>query len=47
MAEALTSAASAVTDAVKSTLYDRPREPEDWLSWEQVEQPVPEEDEKM
>lgn len=47
MTDIINDAVASVTEAVKSTLYTKPKEPEDWLSWEQVEQPVEDEERKM
>lgn len=47
MTDIINDAVASVTEAVKSTLYTKPKEPEDWLSWEQVEQPVEDEAAKM
>jgi len=35
------------TNAVKSSLYAQPKEPEDWIKWQDAEQPVPDEERKM
>lgn len=47
MTAAINDAVASVTEALKSTLYTKPKEPEDWLNWEQVEQPVEDEERKM
>lgn len=43
----MNSAISSVTEAVKNTLFTKPKEPEDWLGWQEVEQPVADEERKM
>jgi len=47
MASAISDAVASVTEAVKSTLYTRPKEPEDWLSYTEVEKPVEDEEKKI
>lgn len=47
MTSSLTNAAAAVADTAKSMVYDKPREPEDWLNYAQVEKPVDNEEQKM
>ena len=43
----MSNAAAAVADTAEALVYDKPREPEDWLNCQQVEQPVDNEEEKM
>lgn len=47
MTSNLSDAVAAVADTAKGMVYDKPREPEDWLNYQQVEQPVDDEEEKM
>lgn len=48
MAELLSTAVAAATNAAKSVVYGQPpKEPEDWTNWEQVEQPVEDEEIKI
>lgn len=47
MKSTLNNAASAVADTAKSVVYDKPREPEDWLDYRQVEKPVDDEERKV
>ena len=43
----MTDLLASAKEAIQEQLFTRPREPEDWLSWEQVEQPVEDEAAKM
>ena len=43
----MTDLLASAKEAIQEQLFTRPREPEDWLSWEQVEQPVDDEAAKM
>lgn len=48
MTEAIQSAAGSVKSAIVDRVYGRPpKEPEDWVTWTQVEKPVEDEDRKM
>lgn len=47
MTSTLSQAATAVADIAKSMIYDKPREPEDWLNYTSVEKAVENEEEKM
>ena len=47
MSAAINAGIASVTEAVKSAIYTKPREPEDWLDWRQAEQPVEDEERKM
>ena len=47
MTSTINDAVASVTNAVKSTLFTKPKEPEDWLGWQEVEQPVDNEEQKM
>lgn len=47
MTSILSNAAAAVSDTVKSAIYTKPKEPEDWLSYQDVEKPVEGEEAKM
>jgi hypothetical protein len=47
MSAAINAGIASVTEAVKSAIYTKPREPEDWLDWQQAEQPVEDEERKM
>jgi len=47
MSAAINAGIASVTEAVKSAIYTKPREPEDWLDWQQAEQPVEDEERKI
>lgn len=47
MTSTLSNAATAVADTAKGVIYDKPNEPQDWLSYTEVEKPVEDEEEKM
>ena len=47
MTSTLSNAATSIVDTAKGLVYNKPREPEDWLNYSQVEKPVENEQEKM